>query len=376
MNEEEFNLQEISWERPDFYYGNQKWIPKIFDAKFLEDSLPPDSCFNAVKISLDGRINSDLNWKNARQKALHYQQQNLLLFWEINLGLFPEPPLSLLDKFQFSCLALALEHFRDTLWKEFRHCTLGLSLYRGDACLTSTFLDNEEHRNAWNEWLQKSYFTPHQFSEETEIHIKTFEEISTLQLTQSEEGKQLLTIFSHHVLLDYLDLLASHLPDSLQLFLSLNVETLSDLWLESQLITSNAHERFHFIIKGTHLPYTTLSWGNQNSPFGSLSHEKLSDECMHSKPTLGVFIPQVARVQKNQNQKVRKLLQSLLDQKKPFRMIPEKWLMSEWDGLDELIIPSTELSLQNKRQLQGFCAAGGQVIYLENHHLENLFPQN
>ncbi len=45
----------------------------------------------------------------------------------------------------------------------------------------------------------------------------------------------------------------------------------------------------------------------------------------------------------------------------PYRVIPELRLHEMWDGLDELIVMEETLTMQGKRQLQGFLAAGGKV---------------
>jgi hypothetical protein len=47
----------------------------------------------------------------------------------------------------------------------------------------------------------------------------------------------------------------------------------------------------------------------------------------------------------------------------PHRMIPETRLNEMWDGLDELYLIDEALSLQGKRHVRGFIAAGGEIKF-------------
>lgn len=49
----------------------------------------------------------------------------------------------------------------------------------------------------------------------------------------------------------------------------------------------------------------------------------------------------------------------------PHRIIPEKRLNEMWDGLDQLYLIEEALSLQGKRHVKGFIAAGGEVFGAE-----------
>jgi hypothetical protein len=45
-----------------------------------------------------------------------------------------------------------------------------------------------------------------------------------------------------------------------------------------------------------------------------------------------------------------------------FRVIPESKLNYFWHGLDTILAFTKTVSIQGKRQLLGFCAAGGHVV--------------
>lgn len=54
-------------------------------------------------------------------------------------------------------------------------------------------------------------------------------------------------------------------------------------------------------------------------------------------------------------------LTEILETEPGLRVIPERRLNELWEGLDELIVLEGALSLQGKRQLLGFEAAGGKI---------------
>src|SRR5436853_6416534 len=91
--------------------------PRIFEGNWYE-SIP--SGFDAVMIDLDGRLQSDLDWKKARSQAHQAVERGYSVLWNMNMGLFGELLHLLTSQSQFLSLTIALEHFRDSLWKEFK----------------------------------------------------------------------------------------------------------------------------------------------------------------------------------------------------------------------------------------------------------------
>ena len=57
------------------------------------------------------------------------------------------------------------------------------------------------------------------------------------------------------------------------------------------------------------------------------------------------------------------------NKKIPFRLIAEENIITNWDGLDTLIFAPSLLGSQGIRKLQGFLAAGGEVVSLEESSL-------
>src|ERR1700722_17564979 len=91
------------------------WI--IFDSYCCEAQQVTE--FNAVTISLDAQLKSDLNWKKAVLHAKEAIDKNYKIFWDLNLGLFEAINSPLSNQQQFLTLKLAINHFNNTVWNEF-----------------------------------------------------------------------------------------------------------------------------------------------------------------------------------------------------------------------------------------------------------------
>src|SRR5437764_741988 len=103
----------VTWDRPHFYVDERAFVPVIFDG-------PPKAStpngFNVRRVAVDGRMRSDLNWKEAEEVAQRAVDAGLLIFWDLDLGLFSDLPLPLSDQSQFMSLVLSIDHFLETLW--------------------------------------------------------------------------------------------------------------------------------------------------------------------------------------------------------------------------------------------------------------------
>lgn len=288
-------------------------------------------------------MKADLDWKAARQAAMQYRDQGLKLFWEIDLGLFAylEHPLD--DQMQFLALCLSLEHFRDTLWKEFHGETVGVSIYCGSGDFSDGFKWDEVQIFNLQEWLQETFETVEEFEKETGIAAAAFDEITPDLLRKSKEGGQLMALFCRDVAVEYIELLATRLPDAMPFFVKLDMSNVFDPLLQAQLLTKERYERFQLDVKGNLFPLTAL----ETQP-----------------AAIGICFPSLDRRRPSHYHGLRRALEWLIEQKKPFRLIPETQLTTEWEGLDYLIYVPASLSSQGKRKLQGFCAAGGTVVTL------------
>jgi hypothetical protein len=311
---------------------NPPFIPKIFDRS--QEVLIPDG-FNSVKLSLDGSMQSDLNWKEAIELARHFQSQGLYLFWEISLGLFSSLTFPLSHSSQHLALKLSLEHFRELIWNEFREKTIGLSLYRGSADFSADFPWDEEQRSNFQEWKKE----------------------------KNLDEEQLIRFFCRNAAIEYLNLLARDLPDGLMPFLLLDAAPFPDAWIYTQLIHAEIFDHFQLMVKNSPYPCTTYSWEKGNYINGCIG---ASNTEFHEipLPKVGVCLPSHESICYKKQLVLQEAFKNLVEKRCFFRVIPEMFLTSEWNELDYLLVDLETLSYEGKRKLQGFNAAGGIIIPL------------
>lgn len=305
----------------------------IFDAKNREEEVPEG--FYAVVISLDGRTNSDLDWKEALRAAERYRDQGLRLFWDLNLGLFSHLSHSLNDSTQHLSLMLAIEHFRNTVWKDFRDHTLGVSLYRGAIDFAAHFQWDDRHQKNLQGWLDEYYPSKEQIEPH---HVQ---------------------MFCRDVAIEYMEAFAQQLPDGLPAFALFDVSLTDDPLLLLQLLTSERFHRIQSAVTEGSLPICSLM-RSQNSP--RTISRKLVSNSNPSSISLGICLPSLNRFRVHFDIQLKKTLQNIVEQGIPYRFVSEASLTTEWDGLDHLVVFSNSVSSQGLRKLRGFCAAGGTVI--------------
>ncbi|MFI5343656.1 MAG: hypothetical protein ACHQUC_05480 [Chlamydiales bacterium] len=326
-------------------------IPLVYEGT---DAHPPAG-FNALTIRLDGSLRSDLNWKAAKEQAEKAISKGYALFWDIDLGLFNRLTLPLMNQTQFLSLGLSLDHFRDTLWKDFGSHSLGLSIYRGNADFSLGFNWDEDHTNHFKSWLQEHFL-------EDKISRQKIDEMRPEDLAVSERGSLLTGLFCREVAVEYLSLLAARLPDGLPCYLFLNAASLAhDPFKQIQLLNPHRFDLFQLALKGATLPFKAWGWQAALFPAGYVGTTPMVLPIMQ-QARVGICLPLMNDYHPDHWQGLDHVLRVLTERSIPFRLISESHLITEWDGLDDLIYLPKGLSSQGKRKLQGFCAAGGRVI--------------
>ncbi|WP_068468128.1 hypothetical protein [Candidatus Protochlamydia phocaeensis] len=356
---EEENTDALQWDRPHYLFKKSPFIPYVCE-EGQENMTAP---FNAVCIRLDGRMQADLTWEKARKEAHQAVLEGKVLLWEIELGLFDQLPFALTNQTQYLSLCLSLEHFRDTLWKEFKAVTLGLSLYRGSADFSRHFSWDDIQLHNLREWLEEGFKDQRSFKEETGLSLSSFAHLTPQDLEQSEGGRQLLRIFCRDVRIEYLALLASRLPDALPCYLFLDASSLKDrpLW-QAQLLHPERFEHLNLALKGATLPLAAWGWDSPSFSYGYVGKQPALYVPLPKEIKIGICLPSMSCFRPSYFDGLDHALRRLLERAVPFRLIAEDHLITNWDGLDYLLYAPTGLSHQGKRKLQGFCAAGGTVV--------------
>ncbi len=254
-------------------------------------------------ITLPASTDADLKWDKEKALAECCAQKGEQLLWQIDLGL-ESGALSLGDPARFFSYGIALEQFSREIWPLFQNQTIGVSLYRGAYDI--------DERLLWDASLEEHYreFAP---------------EIS------DETRKQ---FFTANVFADFLHRLISYLPAEVTPFCHFDIQKITNPALAACLFSRARFEYLHLVL----------------------------DENVNFSSTLGVVLPQDAYCTDSTLGKLNKILIKLQKNHMSFRMIPESLLIEEWDGLDTLQIISAAISPSGKRMLQGFRAAGGEII--------------
>ncbi len=322
--------------------------PRIFTGAW-RTALPPE--FDTISLPLNGRVDADLDWREVYQEAQQAVEKGYRLLWEMDLGLLTALKQPLTHQGQFLSFTLALEHFRDFLWPEFGSKTVGLSLFQGNADFSPSFSWDLQQEENLAEFLRE-----HQFFDLASLLLPS--------LQSHPVGKRQLSLFCRDVVIEYLSLLAERLPETIPVYLLLDVTSLAnDRLAQVQLLHPERFDRFSLILKGATLPFEAIggewptAWGYRGETPAILP--------LPLPPSIGLCLPPVDCYQDFYYQGFEELIAILQMKGLPFKMIAEKHLTLHWTGLDFLFYFSSGLSMQGRRKLQGFCAAGGIPVAVQ-----------
>lgn len=343
-------------------------IPSIYHLNSLNESVP--SGFNAVKITLDASVSAALDWSLEKIAAKRYIEQGLAIFWELDFGLFTPASLALSDQTQYLTLSLSIEHFRDSIWREFSLSSLAVAVYQGPADFSHHFLWHEEHIRQLQGWLKDRFQGLDELIKESAIFesasfIHSFDDIDPHLLAMTAQGQGLLALFCRDTVVEYLQLLTNRLSDEIPLFVLLDASQVQSPLLCTQLLNKERLGRMHLAFIPGVLPAYAFAWEPSKTLLGSISRE-ITQKVIPAAITTALCLPSMTMCQCFQYEGINQALIALEKHNIPFRIIAEVALSTEWDGLDYLLVSPQGLSPQGMRKLQGFCAAGGTVVTLAN----------
>ncbi|MFV0341215.1 MAG: hypothetical protein ACK5MA_11425 [Parachlamydiaceae bacterium] len=84
-------------------------------------------------IQLDARPSSSLQWGEVKPQVLKEIASGKTVLWHLNFGLFSGLPKPLENQEQFLTLSLAIDHFKEAVWKEYHRFSRGVLLYKGSS---------------------------------------------------------------------------------------------------------------------------------------------------------------------------------------------------------------------------------------------------
>lgn len=291
-----------------FYLDNAPFYPCI-----QEHAFPLESWSNTVCISLPSRLEDDLEWGLTLKLAEQVAYSGKYLFWNIDLGLsayrfIPE------DTAAFFSFSLALEEFTKKVWPVFAEQTLGASIYCGK-------------------------FHPH--------------------FNFPPSHWELDPLSAADALSDYLHRLASFLPEEVIAFAQFDVSEIHSYAILAQFLSKERFKYLQLALQGAKIPFVGLCWNDGYAAQGWIGQKAAENISLPAAISTGVYLPNDSHMSFCL---FEQLLVHLIHEQKPFRILAEDKLTQEWDGLEDLIVIENCISVQGKRKLQGFAAAGGQIL--------------
>lgn len=343
----------------------------IYDANSLTEDVPEG--FQAIAISLDGKIEADLNWKEARKTAKQYVDKGLKVFWHLDMGLFKHLKCNLTEQPQFLALGLSLQYFIDVIWKEFNAHTIGICLFRGSIDFTKGFHWDEHQIVNLRDWFKDRFADISALNEELAASFSHFDSVTPSSLDEYHQGKNLIALFCRDVCLEYLHLLAGKLPKEMTKYILLETTDIIDPQLLCQLLNK---ERFgHFVVAMTQGAVPIQSFYYEDRSLHGYLSRKILPAPADFDATVGVCWPSMDLCLSHCFDDLSRAMKILSQRNIPYRIIPEMLLTTQWDGLDIMFVSPSSLSFSGRRKLQGFCAAGGMIVWAGDRSLQGGLPQ-
>lgn len=290
-----------------FEYKDHPFVPCIYKGSSQE--IPKS--YNCALIHLPSHMDGDLDWESQIKRGEELLEQNKKILWHLDFELenlnFPYD-----HKLQFESLKLAVEAFSSTIYPKFSEETLGVLLYSG----------------------------------ELETVLSSFGPTNSL-----EQILQTVEIF-----VDFLRLFFPVFPDDILPFLDISTSQFDQAFVY-QLFSKERFEYFSLITEKKDLFTSSLSSDSTPLSLGYMGENYTDEDKI--LPTVGLLFPQddlFADVHLEINSTLKKIVSI------PTRIIYESFLIDEIDGIDQLIVFEKGLTPSGKRQIQGFLAAGGQVV--------------
>jgi hypothetical protein len=321
---------------------------RAFDSESSDEAPHPG--YNARTVFFDLSLSSPLSWENEKNLARQYIQQGYCIVFDIKLGIFETGSLPLRHPAQFQSLAIAIEHFRDTILIEFQEHTKGMICSRIPLRFSNIIPWDEELIDNFDAWIRERSIS---------------NDMQSIKGTDYE--KTLIELYLRDMSIEYLQLLFSRIPDSIACFLLLDASDVQSPFLFLQLTAKDRYDRFILAIKNAPIPIDTLVWQSGADLGGYIGTDLSTFTPLQERADVmvGIVLPLCNTVRPQAFDGLEQALTFLIKKQIPFRIISEEHLTICWEGIDELILCSKGISKIGVRKLCGFLATGGMIIYTD-----------
>lgn len=316
--------------------------------------------FNAITISLDARLDSNLKWEKALKLAQAYVNKGYKILWELRFGLFQELHLPLSDTSQYRSLDLALDYFFDSVLKIFKEHTIGVSIYKGTLDFSHNWPWEIDQVLNFRGWISEYFEDHHAFTNLIGLPCQNLLTIDPKDLYALENGRNLLRFYCMRAALDYFAMLSSRFETNILPYLLLDSSTLYSPTHVFQMIDHEELEFIQLVIKN--LPFESahaLGWENKAFVNGYIGKEFKEYHPPQLEARVGIVIPSRLLMNHKDILKYDDVICEV-EEFQAIKLISERNITLDWQGLDELIV--FDIEPDSKRKLEGFIAAGGKVI--------------
>jgi hypothetical protein len=327
---------------------------KLFAIINLKKQVLVDNFDSLNPIGIDGRVRASLDWTSAIQKATAEVDAGRQILWQMDLGLFSRLDLPLSNQMQWQALYLSLEQFLKTVWKDFQAHSAGLVIYAGEIDFSKNFPWDATLVSHWQGWLQDRFGSINALNDECGLKYSSFDEAHPKESSNTPLS-DLVKLFCRDTVADYLNMLVSSISDSLPLYMHLRASEPLDPLLFYQLSTAERFGRFHLIFEEGFCK--DLAGGSRRNKEGKQHSESIN---------VGICLPGAEIVKPSLLRNLQTAISQLQKTNISYVVIPEEHLIQQWEGLDYILYSSKGLASQGKRKLQGFCAAAGIAVAVDD----------
>ena len=329
------SANEITFD-PNYLYVNQeKFFPILREVAGSFDSL--DSV-NGVVLRVNCAQDSDFQWESVIEMAEEVVANQKWILWELDFH-FQEEKVFLQDSASFFSCGIAIDEFVKTLWEPFKERTIGACLFRGGVDFSKYFVWTEQHEQYY---LEKTLERP---------------------LLQGKPALESFCkkLFAADVFSEYLHRLASFFPEGLLPFCLLDVSMVESSAELALLLSKERFQHLFLALKRSKIPLGYLNW-EEGSCLGGWIGRGAPYFSSVLEVNVAVCLPMEERVDSVLIDQLDFVFEELIKAQISYRIIPEVYLNEQWDGIDELIVLGSAVSVQGLRKLKGFLAAGGRVV--------------
>jgi hypothetical protein len=310
-------------------------------------SRPVPVPFTAATVCVDGRPQSRLDFAAAERDVCQLVERGHTPIFDLDLGFFQDGRKELTHKIQFQARAHTIDQFSDELWEKWQKHAPCAIVARLGCDFAKECLWGHETQDNFRAWLTEHHLSPAKASE-----------------AKGEEDHWLTTLFCRDCIVQYLELLTAHLPPKLLRLVLLDAENVPSPLAYAELTRRDVWKHFWLAVRRPPYPLPSPIW-QEGEGKGYIGTDMGSYRSACA-PTVGVILPGCSLFSLSAYASLGQAMETLVDKGIGFIVIPEGAITSEWDGLDTLVCSRIGLTTEGRRALQGFTAAGGQVLYTDD----------